>query len=189
MSELDSKSKPVISADEEMPPAPGEWVCWTRAEARRNPRLAQVVQEFEPLDFDAGRRAAEFLKEEALTNDGSTKTYVLVSNDRVEGFIAMCTCEVELIPKHSKEVGVPHRRRLPGVLLTWVAKHRDATCDGKALVEVAYGLASEVAEKVGAVAFALDPMDEDIAKVWREKYSFRNTRDDRRLWTSIEVVD
>jgi hypothetical protein len=163
---------------------------WTRAVEREHPEIAAAVRRFVPLDHPAGIRAAEFLKEEALPNDPSTRTHLLVRADRVEGFFALSNAVIQLSSADTDEVDVIARRELPATLLAWIGRHRNADIPGRDLVATAYGLAREAARNVGSVAFVLDPADERVEEMWlSEPYGFRRSLRRGRLWLPLEVAD
>jgi len=58
--------------------------------------LLEKVSAFESLSNPAGKEAARWLREDALDNDGLTKTRLLVTDERVEGYIATCYGTVTL---------------------------------------------------------------------------------------------
>jgi len=149
-----------------VPEVPGELLLWTPEEADAHPWLVGAVAAFESVDTDAGREAARWLQEDALDNDGSTKTYLIVDDGVVEGFFACCTGSVRITEAEAEGIGVDHHPELPAFLVAWVARRRDGALTGEALMLAAYGLARYLSESVGLVAFALDPLDEGIAVVW-----------------------
>jgi hypothetical protein len=148
---------------------------------------------FESLDFPAGEAAAEFLRDEAVVNSVMTRTHLLVADNRVEGFISLCSGSVRLSERSVRSLGLrTTRKTMPAILLTWVARHHESSTTGLELVETAFALASESAENIGVAAFVLDPWDEKVADIWRSApYPFRDSEQKRkgkppRLWTPLD---
>jgi hypothetical protein len=105
---------------------------------------------FQPLDYPAGKAAGEFLSHEALVNSAMTRTHLLVSDNRVEGFISLCSGSVQLSERSIRSLGLRTAiRTMPAVVLTWVARHRESPGRGLELVETAFALARESTEHRG----------------------------------------
>ncbi|HET8862296.1 MAG TPA: hypothetical protein VFM94_03500 [Solirubrobacterales bacterium] len=167
------------------------WVRLSRQTA--TPELIEAINTFEPLDFPAGKAAAGFLKDEAVVNSTMTKTHLLVAENRVEGFISLCSGSVKLSERSIRSLGLRTTiRTMPAIVLTWIARHRGSSTTGLELVETAFGLARESAENVGVAAFVLDPWDAKVADIWRNApYPFRDSEQKRkgkppRLWTPLD---
>lgn len=157
----------------------GSWVGWDHT-AKEDYELTQKVEDFEPLEHPAGIEAARWLKEDALDNDGMSRTRLLVTDERVEGFISTCYGTVELTGGGKKRLPVPgrlQRTQAPAFIVCWVARHRDSLISGKQLMLTAVGLAREAKRLGGLVALALDPHDEEVAMLWqREPWYFRKCK-------------
>jgi hypothetical protein len=187
--------KTLVTAVETLELEPiGTWAPWTPEVANQRPDLVEAVQGFQPLDHPAGQDAARWLRERALANDGSTKTYLLEHEGCVQGYFACCAGTVTLTRKDSRGLDVPYRRQLPAFILAWVARHAEGSVPGIHLVVTAYGLARDLAQSLGRVAFALDPRDKRVARLWQdEPYGFQqcvtdpDDRTDRppRLWLPL----
>jgi hypothetical protein len=158
----------------------GSWVRWDHT-TKEDSELAQKVEEFEPVEHPAGIEAARWLKDDALDNDGMSKTRLLVTDERVEGFISTCFGTVELTGGGKKRLPVPgrlQRTQAPAFIVCWVARHRDSLISGKQLMLTAVGLAREAKHLGGLVALALDPHDEEVAMVWqRQPWYFRRCKE------------
>ena len=148
---------------------------------------------FKSLDCPAGKAAAKFLRDEAVVNSVMTRTHLLVADDRVEGFISLCSGSVKLSERSIRSLGIrTTRKTMPAVLLTWVARQRESSTTGLELVETAFALARESAKNIGVAAFVLDPWDEKVADIWRSApYPFRNSEQKRkgkppRLWAPLD---
>jgi hypothetical protein len=186
----------VATALDDVPAAlPGEILLWTPATAAERAAAPAAVQGFESLDTSAGRAAAAWLRDEALENDPATKTYLVFSEGRVEGFFACCGGAVLLTVEDAAGLRVPHYEDLPAWILAWIARRRDGTVSGLQLMLTAYGLAREHARSLGLVALALDPLDDDVAALWRKApYSFQTCIPKRRgrrarLWLPLETPE
>lgn len=176
---------------------------WTRWTVDSSDELARLVERFEPLDKRAGHDAADWLKSKARA-DIFTVTELLVSDNRVEGFISCRVSEATLTWSGIESLGASReeaRKRVPAYLLCWCAKHRECEIDGDELVLNAIRLAREV-KRYGCVVLALDPHDDECAeKVWIEKHGFREGAvpresgsdysqhtGERRLWTPLDTA-
>lgn len=154
-----------------------------------DPGRRSAIEAFRSLPTPMGEEAARWLREEAVANDGSTRTYALFGESGVEGFVALCASEVLLQRREVRELGLPERSRQPAILLAWIARAEDSTVTGGELLETAFGIARRAAREVGAAAFVLDPGDEHVAHLWRER-GFRESRPrwadaPRRLWAPL----
>jgi hypothetical protein len=157
------------------------------------PGLIDALQRFRSIDTEVGREATRWLAEEALANDGSTKTYGLFEEDALLGFFSICAGEVLLTRRDARDLSVPERVRQPAVVLAWIARSRAAPGVGGLLLESAYGLARRVSREIGAVALVLDPGDETLADLWRDR-GFRDSRPRfegarTRLWAPLQLAD
>ncbi len=147
----------------------GRWRNWDR-DADDDDELAEKVEAFEPLNYPAGVEAARWLREDAYDNDGLTKTRLLVSDERVEGYIATCFGTVELTEGGMKRLAVRRdlrRRQAPAFLVCWVARHKDSEIPGTQLMLTTVSLARHAKRNSGLVALALDPHDEEVSKMWQ----------------------
>jgi hypothetical protein len=167
------------------------WRLLTPDALAADTQFAEQVKEFRSVDRPLGRAATRWLSEEAADNDGSTKTYCLLGSDRLEGFFALCAGEVRLNREDVSTLSVPIRVRQPAIVLAWIARHRETPGAGAVLLETAFGLARDVARDIGAVAFVLDPGDDDIAAKWVAR-GFRESLPrwegaQRRLWLPLNL--
>jgi hypothetical protein len=147
----------------------GRWARWDR-DNRGDEDLVGKIAAFESLENDAGAEAARWLREDAYDNDGLTKTRVLVSGERVEGFIATCFGSVELTNGGIRRLTVPphlRRRQVPAFLVCWVARHRESEIPGAQLMLTAVALARDAKRNSGLAALAVDPHDEAVSAIWR----------------------
>ncbi len=183
---------PTGTADIDAVPATTKWVTLAPDTA---PELADAMQTFQSLDCDAGDAATQFLKDDALVNFAMTRTHLLVSDTRVEGFISLCSGSVQLSARSVRSLGLRTTiRTMPAVVLTWIARHHESSTTGLELIETGFALARESARNVGVAAFVLDPWDERVAEIWRsEPYPFRSSEQKRkrkppRLWAPLDPI-
>jgi hypothetical protein len=175
---------------------------WEPLDAESPNRVIELVNQFQPLDTPAGDAATAWLRGAAQL-DLFTLTELLVSDERLEGFITCRVSEATLTWSGVESLGVSReegRKRVPAYLLCWCAKHQDSLVDGDELVLNALRLAREVS-RFGCAVLALDPHDDECAeKVWRKKHGFRDGAvpdpmdvpgpehaGKRRLWTPLEA--
>lgn len=163
----------------------GQWTRWDR-DNRDDVELAEKIAAFESLESAAGVEAARWLREDAYDNDGLTKTRVLVSEQRIEGFIATCFGSVELTNGGIRRLAVPRhlrRRQVPAFLVCWVARHRESEIRGTQLMLTAVALARDAKRNSGLAALAVDPLDEEVSAMWRSApwhFQMCRERDDGR---------
>lgn len=171
------------------------WYRWRPefAESAAYADIAEAVDHFEPVDNDAGRAAAAWLKNSALGDYPSTATWLAYHNQRIEGFFAICSSEVTLYErqrkKHLGREGRSREHRLhpqqPASLITWLGKHVNAAMAGDSILHYAAYIATQVAEQQGNIALVLDPFDEETAEFWRDRYSFLRSAKAGRLWIPL----
>lgn len=169
------------------------WAIVTPVSLAEDDELARAVEAFVPVDRELGVEAGTWLREDAAANDGSTKTYVLLSDGRAEGFVALCASEVRLTRAAVADLGLPARVRQPAILLAWIARHQEAPGVGELLLRAAFDMGRAVARDVGAVALVVDPGDDGVAEYWRG-LGFRDSRPrwegaELRLWMPLQVED
>lgn len=159
--------------------ARGTWVRLDQS-TKDDGELLEKVSSFESLSNPAGEEAARWLREDALDNDGLTKTRMLVTDERVEGYIATCYGTVTLTDGGFRRLSQPRRLRrktVPAFLLCWVARNVESDIEGMQLMLTALGLAREAKRISGLVAFALDPHDEEVSTMWQgEPWHFRKCK-------------
>lgn len=182
----------VNSGPNHFDPSPiGRWVVFDNATA--TPAIAKAIDEFQPLDNPGGRAAYRWLKDEALPQDGATRTHLLLDEDdgRLLGYFACCADRISLTRKSILTLGLrTSRTTMPAFLLCWIARDRGEDV-ALHLMATAFGLAQEAAKSIGIVAFALDPKDDAVAEVWmQEPYYFQESSTRRksgppRLWLPV----
>lgn len=150
------------------------------------------------MDFVRTRLGTATRPDEARVPPPSTSTRtvtrLLLRDERVEGFYAICSAQVRLSQRDRKELTSVHHHTLhpiqPAALVAWIAKRHDAEISGRKLVAHAVFVASQVAELQGTIALVLDPHDGEVSRVWRERYGFRPAvaeegKRTRRLWLPL----
>jgi hypothetical protein len=175
----------------------GDWYQWTPANAGSvaYEDIAQAIQQFESLDTKPGQEATRWLREDALLDHPSTITYVLMRDGRVDGYFALASSSVTLTQRHrrglqSGQVDYALPPTQGASLIAWLARHRDAAQPtGRAIFVYALSVALKVAQMQGTVLIVLDPFDDEMARFWEQRYSFRRSQtpggNDVRLWVPL----
>lgn len=173
------------------------WYRWRpgRAESLAYEDIAEAVENFEPLDKDAGYMSAKWLKEQSLKDYPSTATWILYKDQRVHGYIAICSGNVTI---HDPGRANAFRRKIAGLAggryagelvpaseIRWIAKHVDSKFDGKVLLEQAIRVAEKVAEVQGNVALVIDPYDEETAAMLKDNFRFLWSAKKGQLWLRL----
>lgn len=181
------------SVDSEIGALTAKWV--TLSPSTATPELIKAMQAFQALDYPAGDAAARFLSDDAVVNSAMTRTHLLLADDRVEGFISLCSGSVQLSERSIRSLGLRTTiRTMPAIVLTWVARHCESSITGLELIETAFALARESAANIGVAAFVLDPWDEKVAEIWRsDPYPFKDSEQKRkrkppRLWAPLDPI-
>lgn len=143
-------------------------------------------------DFDAGERAAAsaastWLRTEAIAAYQTSRTRLMIADNRVAGFYSLASAQVELSQRDRRRVGASPVR-VPAALITWIAKDRRAEVDGKMLLLHAAATARRAAELLATSVLVVDPFDEQTAAMWRERYGFRASVEakPKRLWLPLQ---
>lgn len=160
--------------------------------------LLGAVDEFESIPREAGREAARWLRERALDEYGTSVTYLMLLERRVEAFYALSSAEVLLTGRERKQLlrgvrketyDVPARQ--PASLIAWAAKRAGAGAQcAELILRHAFTSALEVAQSQGNIALVLDPYDEKTAEMWmRMKFvKFRRSTESRRSPNGTEQI-
>ncbi|MDA0182909.1 hypothetical protein OJ997_21535 [Solirubrobacter phytolaccae] len=149
------------------------WVRWNHAAAERYPELEQAIERFDPGPRPAAQASATWLREQGL--NGESIPYLLIEDGKLLGFYALTAGQVELSGGHRKRLGLA-RPTQGAVLLTQLAKSAAHEVDGGRLVEDAIGVASELAQRMGATVLAVDPFDEATDQMWQKRFQLRPSR-------------
>jgi hypothetical protein len=159
--------------------------------------LAQATDELHTLldDFDAGDRPAAiaagiWLRTEALSSHATSRTWLLIADQRLAGFYSLASAQVELSQRDRSRLGM-NPVRAPAALVTWIAKDKRAAIDGKELLLHATAMARRAAELQATSVLVVDPYDEPTAAMWRRRFGFRpssEARKPKRLWLPLQPV-
>lgn len=145
--------------------------------------------------FDAGERppaitTAEWLRESALDEYGSARTYLWVAEGRVHGFFAMTVGAARVQPTLLVELEAGPRP-LPSVLLAQAARWPGGTLLAPgAILNGAIGVAERIRQYAGVAALVLDPADPTTSAMWQQR-GFKPVLDnpprgrERRLWRAL----
>lgn len=173
------------------------WVRW-RPEYNDSAAYAEIVEAvelFKPVDNDAGHMSARWLKEEALHDGKMTGTWLLYKNQKVHGFVSICSGNITL---HDDGRANAFRRTLqglPGVRfagelvpaseIRWMGRHAESNFSGEVILEHAVWIAHEVARLQGNAALVIDPYDDETAEFLLTKYKFLRSAKKGQLWLRL----
>jgi len=146
-------------------------------------------------DFDAGARPAavatsHWLRESAMNEHDSARTYLWVARGRVHGFFAISVGSGRLQPETLTELDAGPRP-LPAVLLAQAARWPESELlPAGAILSGALGVAERIAQYAGVGALMLDPFDDPTSAMWQRR-GFQPVLDTpprgrpRRLWRAL----
>lgn len=139
--------------------------------------------------FRCGEHSLDyFLKRHALANDrrGLGATYVAVSAERqVLGYVTICASSVSF---HNMPLRELPAYPVPAFLIARLAVDRRAQGQGVGteLVLMALKLATEVADRIGLLAVTVDALNDEAARMYRQRFGFGELLDDpRHLFITI----
>lgn len=167
------------------------WVTLPPNGAGLSEGLAGAINEFDAGTRPAARSATAWLRNHALASHRTTRTRLLLSAGRVEGFYSLASSQVELSQRDRLRADL-EPVRVPAALITWIAKDRRSKLDGGLLLLHAAGTARRASELLAVSVLVVDPFDEDTARMWRSQYGFRTSADKRRprrLWLPLDITD
>ena len=108
---------PTDSRDIESSASTAQWV--TLSPSTATPELIEAMSTFRALDYPAGKAATQFLADEAVVNSSMTRTHLLVRDNRVEGFISLCSGSVRLSERSIRSLGLRTTiTTMPAIVLT-----------------------------------------------------------------------
>ncbi len=125
--------------------------------------LVTEINSFEPLDFPAGKGAANWLRDYISDPCGPWKVVLTCDEDwRLLGFFALAYKQIALPPDPAE---------VPAMEVAWIARGAETEKGfGHQLLTYAVALALEA----GAAAFVVSPNDKTTArKVWLGRFLFR----------------
>ena len=157
--------------------------------------VVEAIDAFEPVDNKAGQMSAKWLKEEALVDDKMTGTWLMYRNQRLQGYVSICSGNITLHDDGKANAFRRTLRGLPGVRyagelipaseIRWMGRHVQSDFRGEVLLNHAMRIASEVAELQGNSALVIDPYDDDTADLLLERYRFLRSAKKGQLWLRL----
>lgn len=165
------------------------WTLMTLPSRARCPhQLVTAVGNFEAGDRPAALASAKWLRDHALDEHGSARSYVFAAENRVLAFFALSVGVASLEPADLAALAAGPRQ-LPAVLLAQAARWPEADLPPGTVLEHALGAAERANQFVGVGALMLDPYDEAADKMWRAR-GFRPVKKTRgqgllRLWRPL----
>lgn len=156
--------------------------------------LLAAIGRFDAGPHPAAGAAAEWLRTTAL-DSSSARTWLLVGSEMVLAYCALASAAVPLTRRQREEVGSAYRQT-PATLVAWAAKAADAGIDGRVIIGHAVSVAIEVRRLQATCVLALDPFDEQVAELWKDRYGFRavapprdaESEPSRRLWINLDPL-
>jgi hypothetical protein len=154
--------------------------------------VARWVDGFEPLEFEAGRKAKAWLETNLSAEVLPLDSY-FVFNDRDEdelyGFMALDEIEVRVAPHDIPIMQVrdaisdPSAEQHRATKLVWIARSQASPAG---LGSELFDYALLVATKAGSCALMVDAFDEETAEeLWIRRYDLRKPRDGGEGWSSL----
>lgn len=124
--------------------------------------LLSQIDEFEPLPFDAGRGAINWLRDHVQDPDGPWETVLILDEKReMLGFFALAYKKLRLSPEGPAETAME---------VAWIARRGDTI---KGFGTELLKFAIRIALAAGAVALLVSPHDAKTAeKVWINGFCF-----------------
>lgn len=153
-------------------------------------RIERLSAAHDCRGFRCGRhRLDNFLARHALTNDrrGLGRTYVAAveGSRRVVGYITLCSSAVDF--EHLPERDLP-RYPIPAILVARLAVSADVQgrSVGTDLMLMALDLAVAIADRLGVFAVAVEALDAEATRFYRERFGFTALLDDpRHLYVTV----
>ncbi|MBA3807958.1 MAG: hypothetical protein H0X28_06165 [Solirubrobacterales bacterium] len=167
------------------------WLTLPSGPARAPDELRDLLDDFDAGDRPAAVAAGDWLRAEAFGSHATSRTRLLIADQRLAGFYSLASAQVELSQRDRGRLGVDPVR-VPAALVTWIAKDKRAEIDGKELVLHAAAMARRAAELQATSVLVVDAFDEQTARMWRERFGFRpssEARTPKRLWLPLQPGD
>ncbi len=171
-------------------PAP-TWLTLPSGPAQVPDELGALLNDFDAGDRPAAVAAGDWLRAEAFGSHATSRTRLLIAEQRLAGFYSLASAQVELSQRDRGRLGLDPVR-VPAALVTWIAKDKRAGIDGKELLLHATAMARRAAELQATSVLVVDPYDEETAAMWRDRFGFRpssEARTPKRLWLPLQPVD
>jgi hypothetical protein len=167
------------------------WLTLPAGSAQAPDELHALINNFDAGDRPAAIEAGNWLRTKALSSHATSRTWMLIADQRLAGFYSLASAQVELNQRDRGRLGVDPVR-VPAALVTWIAKDKRAAIDGKELLLHATAMARRAAELQATSVLVVDPYDEQTAAMWRRRFGFRSSseaRKPKRLWLPLQPVD
>jgi len=136
--------------------------------ARCPDELVAAVEAFEVGQRPAALASAAWLRERALDEPGSARSWVWVGRGRALGFFAISVGAGKLEPEQLTALRAG-QRPMPAVLLVQAARGTGAKLPAGSVLRGALGVAERIERLAGVGALMLDPFDEETAQMWRRR--------------------
>jgi hypothetical protein len=163
-----------------------------RAVLRALPELDQAIRAFKPVPGPAGESVARWLAEQAFQEPQEASVRLRLSHGQVTGVYALCAASIALDTPERAQLGGLRYRTQPAILLAQFARSFDAPGIGEELLRHADSTARYARAYIGASVLVVDPYDEPTARMWRERFGFRDSPQPvpgnprlRRQWISL----
>jgi hypothetical protein len=150
------------------------------------------VENFEPLEFEAARRAKLWLDSNLAAEVLPLTTYFIFSDedeDELFGFFVLDKIEVKVAPfdlpimQMRKAIEDPNAARQSATKLVWIARSK-ASPSG--LGQEMFDYALHLAEEDGCCALMVDAFDQGTAEeLWMKRYDLRKPRAGAAEWTCL----
>jgi len=166
------------------------WITLPGPQEELPNELRAALDEFDPGERPAALAAREWLRTQAVDSYQTSRTRLLIAEQRIAGFYSLAASQVELRQSDRSRAGFDPVR-VPAALVTWIAKDKRAEIDGKLLLLHAAGTARRAAELQATAVLVLDPFDAQTAMMWRERFGFRPSAEKRkpkRLWLPLQAA-
>ncbi len=150
--------------------------------------LTRMVEHFDVGDGAAAQASARWLRESALHEHGSARTYAWLGSEQLHGFFAISVGTARLEDEELVRLQAGPRP-LPVVLLAQAARNPAGSLPPGAILTGALGVAQRIAQLGGVAALVLDPFDEPTSLMWRRR-GFQPTigkprGGHQRLWRAL----
>jgi hypothetical protein len=163
--------------------------------------LARAIQDFKPLQYEPGHKAAEWLDTNVRARRLPFDTYLVLSEDSSEllGFFVLEPMEVLVSAGDLPILQLRHQidepaAPQPALKLVWIARSETSP---KGFGQELFDEALVKAYEDGALALLVEPYDEETArKIWLEHYQMRTPRPNQGhpgewiyLWHAVRTIE
>jgi hypothetical protein len=166
------------------------WITLPEAATDVPDALQRAIEAFDAGDRPAACAATAWLKTKAVDAHKTSRTRLLIADQRVAGFYSLASAQVALQSRHRRDLGLQGVVSVPAALVTWIAKDARADIEGKALLLHATATARRAAALQAAALLVVDPFDKDTDQMWRERFGFRPSSEPgplKRLWLPLSA--